>query len=190
LTEILRMGLNQEGGRVEYSIRLLQRFGTLDPYLTPQKIQEIWIEFAKHDVLFSDYTAGEVEPFLDMLFNPRGVMAEVLRLEDNLPVGLAMLTRVIPRFDAMGHFTWWDSTARGKEPLFWAVMKMWFDEFNLRRMSAETPGFGKGLIRMIERLGFIHEGTRREGTIHKESWIGLEMYGILSSELDQKLEGA
>ena len=190
MTEILRMGLNGANGRDEYSMRLLQKFGRLDPYVTPDKIQQIWIEYSRHDVLFSDFTRGEVEPFLDMLFDPRAIMVEIYRLDVGLPIGLMMMSRVIPGFDALGHFTVWDSHVKGKEPLFLAMMKMYMDEFQLHRFSAETPGFGKGLIRMIERLGFVHEGTRREGTLHKGSWIGLEMYGITREELDKVLQEA
>lgn len=190
MSEILRVNLDTKEGQEEYSIRMLQRFARLDPYITPDKIQEIWIEFSRHDVLFSDYTKGEVEPFLDMLFDPRAIMAEIYHLGKGLPVGLMMLSRVIPRFDALGHFTLWDSHVKGKEPLFWAMMELWMDEFDLHRLSVETPGFGKGLIRLIERLGFVHEGTRREGTIHKGSWIGLEMYGITRRELTAVLQEA
>lgn len=189
--EILQIDLpDKERGLTTFSVRLLQRFGKADPYLTAQKIQEIWMEYSQHDVLFSDYTQGDVEPFLDMLFDPRAIIAEIFMPEYDTPAGLMMLNRVIPGFDAMGHFTLWGAKTRGKEPLFWKMMEKWMDEFKLRRMSVETPGFGKGLIRMIERIGFTHEGTRREGTIHKGSWVGLEMYGILRSELQMKLEEA
>lgn len=73
--------------------------------------------------------------------------------------------------------------------LFWKMMEKWMDEFELHRLSVETPVFMRGLIRMIERLGFQREGMRREGTIHKGSWMDLEMFGILRSELDDILEG-
>lgn len=190
MTEILRVDLDEGEGQEGFSIRLLQKFGQIDPYLTPNKIQQIWIEYSKHDVLFSDYTKGEVEPFLDMLFSPRAVIAEIHRLSDSSVTGLLMLTKVIPRFDALGHFAIWDRKVKGKEPLIWEMMRLWMDEFDLHRLSVETPGFGKGLIRMIERLGFVHEGTRREGTIHKGAWVGLEMYGITRAELDLKLQEA
>lgn len=190
MTEIIRLGFDGEEGREEYSIRLLQRLGQLDPYVTPGKIQEIWLEYSQHDVLFSDYTAGQVEPFLDMLFDPRAIIAEIYRVDTETSAGLMMMNRIIPRFDAMGHFNFWNSKVRGKELMFWKMMEMWMDEFNLHRMSAETPVFMRGLIRMIERLGFTDEGTRREGTIHKGKWMDLQMFGILRSELDEILKEA
>lgn len=190
MIELMRMKVDGKDGQEEYSIRLLQRFGELDPYVTPNKIQEIWLEYSQHDVLFSDYTAGSVEPFLDMLFDPRAIIAEVFRVDNGLPYGLVMMNRVIPRFDALGHFNLWDSKVRGKEIIFWRMMELWMNEFDLHRLSAETPVFMRGVIRMIERLGFKEEGTRREGTIHKGEWMDLKMYGILRSELEDILKEA
>jgi RimJ/RimL family protein N-acetyltransferase len=184
------MGLDEKDGRREYSVRLLQKFGKVDPYLTPQKIQELWIECSQHDTLFSDYTRGKVEPFLDVLFANNAVQAEIYSIDDETPIGSAMMNRVLPNFDALAHFTIWNGRARGKEPLFLEMMRMWMSEFNLRRLSTEVTGHSKGLIRMINRLGFRHEGTRREGSIHKGAWIDLEMYGILESELQEKLQEA
>jgi hypothetical protein len=190
MTEILRMGLDEKNGRKEYSIRLLQRFGKIDPYLTPVKIQELWIESSKHDTLFSDYTRGRVEPFLDILFAPNAIIAEIYSIDEETPLGSMMLNRVLVGFDALAHFTLWNGRARGKEPLFLEMMRMWMAEFNLRRFSVEVTGLSKGLLRMVERLGFQHEGTRREGSIHKGAWVDLEMYGILESELQNKLQEA
>ena len=183
-------GENKDGEHREYSIRLLQKFGKFDPYLTPKRIQELWIETSRHDTLFSDYTRGQVEPFLDVMLASNAVVAEIFNLDDEVPVGSMMLNRVIEGFDALGHFTIWSGKARGKEPLFLEMMRMWMAEFRLHRMSVEVTGHSKGLIRMIERLGFQHEGTRREGSIHKGTWIDLEMYGILESELQDKLQEA
>lgn len=190
MTEILRMGLEEEDGTKEYSVRLLQKFGAVDPYLTPQKVQELWIEYSQHDTLFSDYTLGKVEPFLDILFANNAAIAEIYSIDDEVPIGSMMLTRILPNFDGLAHFTLWNGKARGKEPLFLEMMRLWMNEFNLRRLSTEITGHSKGVIRMIERLGFQHEGTRREGSIHKEVWVDLEMFGILESELQAKLQEA
>ena len=190
MSELIRMGFDEKGERIEYSVRLLQKLGKAEAYLTPQKIQELWISYSRHDTLFSDYTQGKVEPFLDVLFASNAIVAEIYNVSFEMPIGSMMLNRIIENFDGLGHFTLWDSRARGKEPLFLEMMRMWMAEFRLRRISAEVVGSSKGVIRMIERLGFQHEGTRREGSIHKGSWVDLEMYGILESELQAKLQEA
>lgn len=182
--EYLRVELE---GKI-YSVRLLQRFGKIEPYLTPQKIQELWIEFSKHDSLFTDYTQGKVEPFLDVLFDSRAIIAEVYNVTDETPYGSLMLNRVILGFDAMAHFTVWDSKASGKELLFLLMMKEWMTEFNLHRLSAEIPGHMTGVMRFAKRLGFVEEGIRREGNLSKGAWMDMTMFGILRSELDLKLK--
>lgn len=190
MSELLRMSLAEKNGEREYSIRLLQKFGKVDPYLTPQKIQELWIECSQHDTLFTDYTLGKVEPFLDIMLASNAVVTEIYDIEDETPVGSMMLNRVIQNFDALGHFTLWNGRAKGKEPLFFEMMRVWMAEFNLNRISVEVTGHSKGVIRMVERLGFQHEGTRRQGSLHKGVWVDLEMYGILGSELQEKLQEA
>ncbi len=177
------MGIDEKDGRKEYSVRLLQRLGEIDSYLTPQKIQELWIEFSQHDSLFSDYTEGKVEPFLDVLFDPRAIVAEIYNITDEVPSGSILLNKIIPHFDGMAHMTQWDSNVRRKDPLFHEMMRLWMDEFDLHRLSVEVPYHQRGVIRMIERLGFQKEGTRREGSVHKGKWIDLAMFGILRSEL-------
>jgi len=184
------MDLDEKDKHKEYSVRLLQKFGSVDPYLTPQKIQELWIEYSQHDTLFSDYTLGKVEPFLDVLLASNAIYAEIYSIDDEAPIGAMMMNRVLRNFDALAHFTLWNGKARGKEPLFLEMMRLWMGEFNLHRLSVEVTAHSKGVIRMIERLGFQHEGTRREGSIHKEVWVDLEMYGIMESELQEKLQEA
>lgn len=185
MTEILRLSIDE----VRYSVRLLQKFGSPDPYLTAEKIRDIWIQYSQHDTLFSDYTEGKVKPFLEMLLNPRAIIAEVFDMEDEIPIGALMLTSVIPNFDAMAHFTLWDSKGRGREPVFIAMMNLWMDEFNLHRLSVEVPKPQSGVIRFIQRLGFTQEGIRREGTIHTGKWLDLVMFGILRTEVQDHFKG-
>lgn len=182
--ELLRIGLDEEEGRVEYSVRLLQKFGTAEPYLTPEKIKELWLEYSQHDTLFSDYTRGAVAPFLTMLFDPRSIIAEIYHLGLEQPIGALMLTRILPRFDATAHFTLWDSKAPGREPIFIGMMQLWMKEFNLHRLSVEVPGVHSGVKRMIKRLGFVEEGIRREASIHRDRWVDMTLFGILRSEVE------
>ena len=190
MTELLRMGLEEKGETKEYSVRLLQKFGKVDAYLTPEKIQALWIEYSQHDTLFSDYTQGKVTPFLDVMLAVNAIVAEIYSIDEEIPIGSLMLNRVIEGFDGLAHFTLWNGRARGKEPLFLEMMRMWMTEFKLHRLSVEVVGSASGAIRMTERLGFKKEGTRREGSIHKGAWVDLEMYGITEEELQARLQEA
>ena len=181
--ELFRLPFTDRGGERDVSVRVLQGLGRASSYLTPAKIRDLWIEYAKHDVLFSDYTVGKVEPFVTAIFNPRSFWFELFDLNKSKAIGLAMLTDIIPQYDAKGHFAFWDKIGSGRETLIWELMEICFDEFDLHRMTVETPAYQRGTIRSIKRLGFTHEGEKREGVFHKSTWINMMLFGITREEL-------
>ncbi len=176
-------------GEHRYAINLLQEFGSLEPEVSTRetlalKVRDLWQESSKFDVLFSDYTQGDVENFLDRFTDPRAVWAEVVRESDNRIVGSMFLTEVVRKFDAIGHFTFWDKVASGREPILWKALEWAFDRYDLHRITTTIPQYQSGLKRFIEKVGFILEGTRRGAVPHKGVWVNLDMYGILRSELE------
>ena len=177
------MQFSDRGGDRDVSVRVLQGLGQASHYLTPSKIRDLWVEYSKHDVLFSDYTQGKVEPFVMALVNPRSIWFELFDLSVAKAIGIAALSEIIPEYDAKGHFAFWDKIGSGREPLIWELMDICFDDFSLHRMSTETPVYQKGTIRSIKRLGFVQEGVRREGVFHKGSWVDMALFGITREEL-------
>jgi len=171
-------------GEGTYEARLLHEFGSTDGYLNPAKVRELWLNLKKHDVLFSDYTAGKIEPFLEVLMNPNGVWLEFYRLGHG-PVGIGYLSRVIPKFDAYGHFAFWDSIASGRQPLVWGVLDWMFNRYKLHRISGAVPVYQSGTLRFVERLGLKREGIRREAVLHKGFWMDMVELGILYSEFNE-----
>ena len=167
-------------------VRLLQELGDLSN-LSPKKISSLWNEFKSHDVLFTDYTAGKLEPFLHSLINPRSVWVEIFDIEEDKAIGIMMATSILPNFDAEGHFTIWNGRASGKELVVLKSIKWIFDRYNLHRMTAPVPGYQKGVIRFIKRLGFEHEGEKRESVLMGDRWIGLVQFGMTRSELEAAL---
>jgi len=170
-----------------FEARLLQEFGISNEYLSPEKIAELWKEFSKHDVLFTDYTEGKFEPFLLNLMNPRAIWVEIFNVEEQKPVGVMMMTNIILGFDCEGHFAVWDSKARGKEGICLKMMEFCFNRYNLHRMTAKIVPYMKGTIRFAKRLGFIEEGEMREAVVRSGEWFSLKMFGITRSELEEKL---
>lgn len=172
-------------GRHFYDVRLLHEFGSGTGYLGPEKVAEIWERIRGFEVLFSENTQGRVEPFLSILMNPRSVWLEIYRLgEGEGPIGIVYISSVIPNYDAKGHFAFWDSKVRGRQIIFWRIMKWMFSQYKLHRISAETPPYQRGVIRLLRRLGFVEEGERREAINSRERWWPLIEFGILESELD------
>lgn len=172
-----------------YAVILLHEFGKATPYMTPGKIVELWNEFKVHDVLFSDIIRGDIEAFIDILVNPSSVWFEIFSLEKNKPIGIGNIRKVILGYDAQGHFAFWDSRATGREAIIKSTMKWAMDRYKLHRLSAEIPAYQSGTIRFTERIGFVREGTRREGVFKDGSWIDLYMFGLLRSELEKDSNG-
>ncbi len=177
-------------GTHEYEINLLHELGIVsqeyksDPAKMKRKIAALYLESAEHDVLFSDYTRGDPEAFLSLFLNPRSVWLEIVRRTDGKTVGCAYMTDVILHFDADAHFTVWDGIGSGREPVFLELIRWAMDRYDLRRLSCEVPVFMTGTLRMVRRLGFVEEGTRREATLHKEGkWMDATMFGILAAEV-------
>jgi ribosomal-protein-alanine N-acetyltransferase len=64
-----------------------------------------------------------------------------------------------------------------------AVLNFAFSQMNLNRVDVCTIADNHGSVRMLERLGFVREGTRRgyswedDGTFHDSA-----IYGLLKAE--------
>ncbi|MEK0324153.1 MAG: GNAT family protein [Nitrosopumilus sp.] len=172
-----------------YSVRMLHEFGIRKEYMTPAKIGELWNEFKKHDVLFMDEIKGDPEAFIDIMLNPRSMWMEIFSLEKDKPIGIASLNKIIPGFDAEGHFSFWDGKGSGRENLSLLILKWVFTRYKLRRITGMIPLNQKGTLRFIKRLGFQEEGVKREGTLRHGRWIDLAIFGLLHSELEEALNG-
>lgn len=179
---------DKKNGKQNYIINLLHEFGIpgdkdITAKQAKRKIADLFIESSKHEVLFSDETNGDLGAFIDIFLNPRAVWLEVIREEDNMNVGAMYLTDVTLGYDALGHFTFWDGIARGREELVLKGMKWAFDRYRLERMTSEIPAYQSGVIRFARRLGFIEEGRRRHGVRRKGDWVDQIVFGILREEL-------
>lgn len=168
-----------------YAVRLLHEFGSRTGSLTPQKVADLWAKIRKHEVLFSDQTMGQAEPFLAILFNPASVWLEIVRVSDEEVIGVIYISSVIPNFDAKGHFVVFDGVASKRRKIFWDVMNWMFVRYNLHRISAEAPPYQGGVLRFVKRhLCMKQEGERREAVVYKNRWWPLIEFGILRQEFE------
>lgn len=173
--------LDIPSGRAEgsYVVRMLKEGERT--WVTPEKTRELWNASKQHDVLFTDYTRGKPQALLRALAKSNSVWFEVTKNE--LPVGILYMHRVIPHFDGVGHFAFWDKIGRGREPLILDTLKYMMRRHDLRRVSAEPPANQKGTIRIIKRLGFTQEGVRRAGVVYKGQWVDQILFGMLREEI-------
>lgn len=72
--------------------------------------------------------------------------------------GVLLLTRVVPRLDALAHFVFFDRHLVGKRPLIQTMLTWCFEQLELRRISVEIPDHLEPLIRFARKLGFRYEG--------------------------------
>lgn len=59
-----------------------------------------------------------------------------------------------------------------------------FRERGLRRITANALAPNEGSIAVLERLGFVHEGTQREKSMADGEYVDVELFGLLRREWD------
>jgi RimJ/RimL family protein N-acetyltransferase len=64
-----------------------------------------------------------------------------------------------------------------------------FRELRLHRISAVTMTANVGSQRVLERVGFTHEGTRREAAFAEGEYVDDEQYGLLETEWRERHDG-
>ncbi|WP_338730040.1 GNAT family protein [Haladaptatus sp. DJG-WS-42] len=63
-----------------------------------------------------------------------------------------------------------------------AIIGFGFDELGLHRIDAWIEAPNEGSRRVVEKLGFTHEGTKREAEFTGSEWVNQVLYGLLASE--------
>lgn len=66
------------------------------------------------------------------------------------------------------------------------LMNYSFNELNLHRLYLNVFSSNKRAIALYERLGFVHEGTMREGIYREGSWQDIYNMGILQKEFQSR----
>ncbi|HET8617142.1 MAG TPA: GNAT family N-acetyltransferase [Actinomycetales bacterium] len=133
--------------------------------------------------------AARAQPFIErcrkMADDGTGVRLAVDRRDDGAFVGWCSFSRWNPDFrsGALGYCfcsTWWGrgyATEAAGALLDWA-----FDTLDLNRVQAETDTRNTASARVLEKLGFLLEGTLREDCVVNgdvsDSWV----YGLLRRE--------
>ena len=111
-------------------------------------------------------------------------------LDDGLLIGSAGLTTAAPENReatlgiSIGDKARWD---RGYgTDVMQTLCRFGFREMNLHRIQLEVFNTNERAIRVYERVGFRHEGTRREAFFKRGAYRDLYVMGLLEGEL---LEG-
>lgn len=146
--------------------------------LTQERVNELWLKMKDFPAAFDDFSSGDFDAFFRQLTSPRNVFLDI---GDGR--GLACGTNVRPRMDAALHLIMFDRRLRGREELFLEIIRAMFGQFRLRRMTAILANTARTGIKLVERLGFKHEGVMREAMLIDGKYVDVHVYGILREEV-------
>ena len=163
--------------------------------LTPQKASLILNKLIAVESMFSDYqpacedVCGYCEQcwrrkatIVGKLISPSALVYEVW--SDIDLVGIMYIHAVVPKHDALAEFTFWDGDLRGKSTIINRVLERaaFGEPLQLHRVTTEVPEHMYRLGKFLERkLGFTHEGTRKEAMRWRGRWQDVRIYGRLAS---------
>jgi RimJ/RimL family protein N-acetyltransferase len=72
------------------------------------------------------------------------------------------------------------------------ALRLWvnylFSNSTIHKIALDTWSFNKRMIRVAEKLGFIHEGIERELILWQGQWLDMVHYGMLRQEWEEKIK--
>ncbi|MFB6172975.1 MAG: GNAT family N-acetyltransferase [Haloarculaceae archaeon] len=151
-----------------------------------------FVQRAANDPDLRRATGGQQFPstraYEERQFEARDADPEVLELlicADGDPVGVVAFEQLDRDADAATLSYWLVPEARGNGYAREAVerfLTFGFDELGLHRVTAEAFSFNERSQTLLDRLGFTHEGTRREDVFADGRRHATRVYGLLARE--------
>lgn len=155
---------------------------------TLENVEIYFDKFSKFKML-SDSVPKNPESFESFVLSSAALWFEVIREEDNQPVGIVYVSdfdydSVEHRFlSANYHVSLWDSKFGERHPLNRAFVRAIFARFRLHRLETEIPLFAGGAIRNAKKAGFVEEGRRRKVKKYNGEWFDVLRLSILETEV-------
>jgi RimJ/RimL family protein N-acetyltransferase len=73
------------------------------------------------------------------------------------------------------------------------ALKFWVDYLfansEIHKLCLDTWSFNPRMVRVAEKIGFLHEGSQREMRFWQGEWLDLEHFGILREEWERMRQG-
>lgn len=157
---------------------------------TPENLKRFWEQARKFPVIYGHEIVDNHDAFIDLFFDrtPSGIFPKGLFWVMNDFTGVIYLTNMKYEGDVMvdglTHYTFFDRRHHGRAPLMREMIKYVFGKYNFVRLSAEIPNYATAQARhFAQEIGFSYEGKRRNSALYKGTWYGVNLYGILKSEV-------
>lgn len=143
---------------------------------TPAKIVSLWQELEKYPSLFSDWSKGDFSVFSNIILAPDSIWLEIG------DVGLLYATDIVEGVSASVHAIFFDRSVADKVDVCRELIKWLFAETSVHRLSADVPIDYYATKRLLTKLGFRYEGTRRESVLRRGKWVDIVLYGLTLDE--------
>ncbi|HEY6022389.1 MAG TPA: GNAT family protein [Candidatus Paceibacterota bacterium] len=172
------------GVRVTTPIVTYGKWAVREMVLSWEKIDIFWEQLNKHKTIFSDITRGDKDNYMRALTAPNSLWLEFWDEETHEIIGLAWVAEMEMVIDAVLHMVFFDRMAAEKLPLYKLLLKWLFDSYPLHRVSVTPPAMYGATCRLLERIGFKREGTKREAMLIGNRWNDVRIYGITRHEVE------
>ena len=151
--------------------------------LTWDKVEHLWETMKKYKTLFSDLTRNDFSNFFKSITRPNTLWFEVWNGNSEI-VGLVWLSDIEMTVDGSAHMVFFDRQPAEKQLVCQALIKWVFKHYPLHRVTVTTPAIYFATQRMLRRMGFTLEGTKREAVLMDGKWVDVQFYGMTRNEVE------
>lgn len=123
-----------------------------------------------------------MQAFVNKIIDPQNIILDI-----GPGLGIAAGFGVRPRLDMVLHLVMYDKKIRGREETYRQMIRYFFEQLQLRRMTAIIPEDARVSVKLCKRLGFSLEGTIRKGILRGGEYLDAYIYGVLKEEFDATL---
>jgi len=160
---------------------VVDRWTIYELELTREKITALWNLLQKYRTLFSDITYQDAGNFVQAVTANDSLWFEVR--EHDAIVGIIWFGDIHQVVDCTVHVVFFDRKPAEKIEVCRAVMRWMFKNFPIHRITVTPPTIYLATVRLLERLGFTREGTKREAVLMGGQWNDQAIYGITRTEV-------
>jgi hypothetical protein len=151
--------------------------------LTLSKTEWLWKQMKRYKSLFNDITRGSEENFASLIALEDSFWCEVINQSGEC-VGIVYWTGMGKLIDADVHLIFFDRRPAEKVELCKEIARWFFKENpQANRMTATLPQIYYATIRLAYRIGFKHEGRKRESQMMGGKMVDEFILGILAKEI-------
>lgn len=138
---------------------------------------------SQYRTLFSDVTAGDIDNFVNLVTLSNSRWYQVVRLADQVQVGVLYVTDIQPIMSMVAHVIFFDRKFSDKVALCREHLRWLIRDLRVHRVTAIVPDIYHATIRFAERVGFVREGVFRESILIGGQRRNEILLGALASEI-------